>query len=778
MSLAAAAAAAPSYGSATSDVASNGRPRPLSAFAAAAAAAAASRSRRPKPKVIRPPPAAKKLNTQKLSAIQAFLGLKAHAAGGQQGERAGLLPSSIDDVDDDVDDDCDDPLEVVVNGSKRSGPTRPRKNQCELAYSTGTIWSTVRIASIPELDHLIETEGEHVLWKRDALYATPLHLCFVYNSPAHYAMAVRIMDAYPELVCDQYYGTEYAGENILHIAIVNQQEDVVCDLLARDKGLLTQRAVGNFFQRGQPCYYGELPLFFAACTRQMRLVKLLLDAGADMNEEDGNGNSLLHMCVIHELTDMYTFLKAEWLTRFGSMPVISRPPELWKRTNLERHTPLTLAAKLGSERMFAFLLEEDRRVQWSYGPVSCVLIPLEGVDLPLNTDGTAPSVVYSTVAPEEKDAPPTGPRLERTSENAFAMPAARIDMAKERTVNGLHPEDSPEENALQPPQTALSPQQQIPATSSTSPSVSLTLSPDGRTRPSPRPSTILPFEHSHRCPSVLGRGDGALELIVKHAHLNLLMHPRVLELIEKKWDKFARRIFWRRFVTSFIYLAIFAVGTIWRTTVHQKGTHLLTRATDATGGDDTGGHHSHHGGDGGDLAASIGYNPIGMFENVDAFLFDLFSSSHLSWSDVFSAHATFQYLGELIVVVGAGVKGFWEIHEMRKYGLASYRNATGSALLENVLSLTFCICIFLVLILTALNSPMERAVMAIASITAWCYCFFFLLAFRLTGPMVNRTLTRSETCACVRVMTYAYVFPFCLSFCLSPGCDDLSHVDG
>lgn len=42
----------------------------------------------------------------------------------------------------------------------------------------------------------------------------------------------------------------------------------------------------------------------------------------------------------------------------------------------------------------------------------------------------------------------------------------------------------------------------------------------------------------------------------------------------------------------------------------------------------------------------------------------------------------------------------------------------------------------IVLILTYLNSPAERAVMALASLTAWTYVFFFLLAFRITGPMV------------------------------------------
>jgi hypothetical protein len=54
---------------------------------------------------------------------------------------------------------------------------------------------------------------------------------------------------------------------------------------------------------------------------------------------------------------------------------------LWKRLNKNGFTPLTLAAKLGQAEMFSFLLEERKITQWSYGPVACVLYPLDQVDL-------------------------------------------------------------------------------------------------------------------------------------------------------------------------------------------------------------------------------------------------------------------------------------------------------------------------------------------------------------------------------------------------------------
>jgi len=59
---------------------------------------------------------------------------------------------------------------------------------------------------------------------------------------------------------------------------------------------------------------------------------------------------------------------------------------LWKRLNKDGYTPLTLAAKLGHAEMFSFLLDERKITQWSYGPVSCVLYPLDQVDLEFQDD--------------------------------------------------------------------------------------------------------------------------------------------------------------------------------------------------------------------------------------------------------------------------------------------------------------------------------------------------------------------------------------------------------
>jgi ankyrin repeat protein len=54
--------------------------------------------------------------------------------------------------------------------------------------------------------------------------------------------------------------------------------------------------------------------------------------------------------------------------------------------NKDGYTSLTLAAKLGQAEMFSFLLEERKITQWSFGPVACVLYPLDQVDLEFQED--------------------------------------------------------------------------------------------------------------------------------------------------------------------------------------------------------------------------------------------------------------------------------------------------------------------------------------------------------------------------------------------------------
>jgi hypothetical protein len=95
------------------------------------------------------------------------------------------------------------------------------------------------------------------------------------------------------------------------------------------------------------------------------------------------------MLVICNLPEIYEKFKARWIEQQASDA--SNPgtikskekelPKLWNRLNDDNLTPLTLAADLGRVKMLSWLLNERKKIQWSYGDVSCVLHPLEQLDV-------------------------------------------------------------------------------------------------------------------------------------------------------------------------------------------------------------------------------------------------------------------------------------------------------------------------------------------------------------------------------------------------------------
>ena len=123
------------------------------------------------------------------------------------------------------------------------------------------------------------------------------------------------------MVNDIYISDEFYGESALHIAIINESPYMVKMLLVNGANV-HQRASGKFFspedQKSSRIdnllsefaslpsetnysgyfYYGEYPLSWAAVLNQEECVRLLIDFGANINEQDSNGNTALHMLVI------------------------------------------------------------------------------------------------------------------------------------------------------------------------------------------------------------------------------------------------------------------------------------------------------------------------------------------------------------------------------------------------------------------------------------------------------------------------------------------------
>ncbi|KAI3383722.1 hypothetical protein SNEBB_005561 [Seison nebaliae] len=223
-----------------------------------------------------------------------------------------------------------------------------------------------------------------------------LHLCILLGKSVHLEIAKRLLKTYPDLINDIYLGDEYFGENLLHIAIVNEDPVIVKYLL--DNGAnVKQRASGIFFtptdqrKRKQISltqeeyvlpintdydglgYFGEYPLSFAACLNQEECIRLLLAKGANPDAQDSNGNTVLHMMVIKDNREMFTLCY-----------------ELGAKIDIKNNaglTPLMLAARLAKMHMFKLILEIIREVYWTFGNVVCVAYPLTEIDTINSIDG-------------------------------------------------------------------------------------------------------------------------------------------------------------------------------------------------------------------------------------------------------------------------------------------------------------------------------------------------------------------------------------------------------
>lgn len=180
-----------------------------------------------------------------------------------------------------------------------------------------------------------------------------------------------------------------AGENTLHIAIVNEDPAMVKYLL--DAGAcVSERCFGAFMspedQKASRAdnvdhewvdvnvmtnyngyvYWGEYPLSFASCLGQEECYRLVLARGAEPNAQDTNGNTTLHMLVIYEKLDT-----------FDMAYEVGASLDVRNQLNM---TPLTLAAKLGRVEMFFHIMNIEREIYWQLGSITCAAYPLSQID--------------------------------------------------------------------------------------------------------------------------------------------------------------------------------------------------------------------------------------------------------------------------------------------------------------------------------------------------------------------------------------------------------------
>ncbi|GFS44729.1 transient receptor potential cation channel subfamily V member 5 [Trichonephila inaurata madagascariensis] len=182
--------------------------------------------------------------------------------------------------------------------------------------------------------HIEKEEGvpqfREVCWdldQRGSVGETVLHLCLLVSTPIHAELAKRLVRMFPKLINDVYQSDEYYGENVLHMAIVNEDPVMVKFLL--DHGAnYNERAIGSFF--------------------------------TPEDQKNSRTDSLSHEWEIFDL-----------VYECGASLDIK---------NRQGLTPLTLAAKLAMKDIYFHILKLQREIYWELGNITCAAYPLDDVD--------------------------------------------------------------------------------------------------------------------------------------------------------------------------------------------------------------------------------------------------------------------------------------------------------------------------------------------------------------------------------------------------------------
>ncbi|GMT21336.1 hypothetical protein PFISCL1PPCAC_12633, partial [Pristionchus fissidentatus] len=209
-----------------------------------------------------------------------------------------------------------------------------------------------------------ESKYREIAWRleeRGSMGENLVGVCLLNGSAIHNKLAIKLFEQFPKLINDVNISEDYYGLSPLHQAIINQDVPMVAWLLKRGADL-HQRCYGAYFcaddQKSSrtdsleheyvdiamqntnytgSMYFGEYPLSFAACMNHPDCVRLLHAYRANINVQDTNGNTVLHMCVIHENIDMLRLV-----LELGANVRLQ---------NKQALTPITLAAKLAKRRV-------------------------------------------------------------------------------------------------------------------------------------------------------------------------------------------------------------------------------------------------------------------------------------------------------------------------------------------------------------------------------------------------------------------------------------------
>ena len=253
--------------------------------------------------------------------------------------------------------------------------------------------------------------------RTDNAGAYPLHGLLVGNRQASLTISLQLIRARPQMLLAAHEAPgPFQGENSLHIVIVNGHEAllielmrIACRSLSRDelRRIFTARAEGPFFEDLPMRHYGSTPVGYAAVFGMKSALQLMLmlpelNGIVDLNSPEVGcpitGFLPIHAVTANGLRDMLHFLvelppadrplegahgevlsisNEEWLAKRAQIKSLTR---VGIRDELCGITPMQLAVKLGDHNMFKFIMRQQTRVLWHWGPVTQYIIDLDQID--------------------------------------------------------------------------------------------------------------------------------------------------------------------------------------------------------------------------------------------------------------------------------------------------------------------------------------------------------------------------------------------------------------
>ncbi|CAF3336535.1 unnamed protein product [Rotaria socialis] len=194
---------------------------------------------------------------------------------------------------------------------------------------------------------------------------TPLHIAIFYNDISSVQLLVKHnVDVNQRVVGDFYPSEHIRSKDETKNGKANGSRQVFHRNATSQKSISLKNANPE-----TTAYYGEYPLAFAAAFGYKEIYDYLIDNGSDPNMQDTYGNTVLHMLVIRDRSEMFNH-------------AIRHPVKkaLTDICNNEGLTSLTLAAKLGRKELFLQCLELSHVEIWRYSNIKCCTYPLRGID--------------------------------------------------------------------------------------------------------------------------------------------------------------------------------------------------------------------------------------------------------------------------------------------------------------------------------------------------------------------------------------------------------------